>query len=226
MRASSDELAHYARLIEGFEESTGQLSLWRLYSFRDLPVELISNIYQLFVKDAASSIYTPPALVRLILEEALSWDRLDRIMASDQVILDPACGSGVFLVEAYKRLVLHWRSQNGWKRPEIDQLRPLLRRVHGIDLEKGAVELAAFSLCLALCDALEPEDIRSSVKLFPPLAGITLRQSCFFDSKIKGLVTAPVGAIVGNPPFASSLTTEGARKSYVAYTKAHGPLAD
>src|SRR3546814_1727598 len=69
MLASSDELAHYARLIEGFEESTGQLSLWRLYSFRDLPVELISNIYQLFVKDAASSIYTPPALVRLILEE-------------------------------------------------------------------------------------------------------------------------------------------------------------
>src|SRR3546814_4917084 len=103
MRASSDELAHYARLIEGFEESTGQLSLWRLYSFRDLPVELISNIYQLFVKDASSSIYTPPALVRLMLEETLSWDRLDTLMAGDGVILDPACGSGVFLVEAYRR---------------------------------------------------------------------------------------------------------------------------
>src|SRR3546814_5485668 len=95
MRASSDELAHYARLIEGFEESTGQLSLWRLHSFRDLPVELISNIYQLFVKDASSSIYTPPALVRLIQEETLSWDRFDTLMAGDGVILDPACGRSV-----------------------------------------------------------------------------------------------------------------------------------
>jgi hypothetical protein len=114
--ADSTELASYARLVEGFEDSTGQFSLWRLYSFRDLPVELISNIYQLFVKDAASSIYTPPALVRLMLEETLSWDRIDRLMAGDGVILDPACGSGVFLVEAYKRLVLHWRWRNGWAR--------------------------------------------------------------------------------------------------------------
>jgi hypothetical protein len=95
----STELANYARLVEGREDATGQLSLWRLYSFRDLPVELISNIYQLFVKDAASSIYTPPALVRLMPEEALSWERLDGLMAGDGVILDPACGSGVFLVE-------------------------------------------------------------------------------------------------------------------------------
>ena len=222
----SEEIAHYARLIEGQSDSTGQLSLWRLYSFRDLPVELISNIYQLFVDDKASSIYTPPALVRLMLEEALSWERLDQILASDGVILDPACGSGVFLVEAYQRLVLHWRSRNGWAHPGIDKLRTLLQRVHGVDLENGAIELAAFSLCLSLCDALEPEEIRASVKLFPPLAGLTLHQGCFFDAKQQGAVSAPVAAIVGNPPFKSSLTTEGAKKSYAAYNQAHGKLAD
>ncbi len=224
--AESTELDSYARLVAGYEDSMGQLSLWRLYSFRDLPVELISNIYQLFVKDASSSIYTPPALVRLMLEEALSWDKLDALMASDGVILDPACGSGVFLVEAYKRLVLHWRSKNDWVRPGIDELKPLLQRVHGIDLEEGAVELAAFSLCLSLCDALEPEDIRASVKLFPPLAEVTLHWSCFFEAKERGLVQAPVAAIVGNPPFESTLTTEGAKRSYKAYSKAHGTLAD
>lgn len=222
----SSELASYARLVEGYEDTTGQLSLWRLYSFRDLPVELISNIYQLFVKDTASSIYTPPALVRLMLEEALSWDRLDDLMAGDGVILDPACGSGVFLVEAYKRLVLHWRSRHGWERPGIDELRPLLNRVHGIDLEEGAIELAAFSLCLSLCDALEPEDIRASVKLFPPLAGETLHWSCFFDAKRDGVVKAPVAVVVGNPPFNSSLTTTGAERSYTAYRQSLGPLAD
>ncbi len=224
--ADSTELANYARLVEGREDAAGQLSLWRLYSFRDLPIELISNIYQLFVKDAASSIYTPPALVRLMLEETLSWERLDRLMAGDGVILDPACGSGVFLVEAYRRLVLRWRWRNDWARPGVNELRPLLQRVHGIDLEEGAVELAAFSLCLSLCDALQPEEIRSSVRLFPPLAGTTLHHSCFFDAKSAGLVQAPVAAIVGNPPFESSLPTAGAKRSYASYIKAHGALAD
>ncbi len=224
--ASSPQLDRYARLVEGYEDAGGQLSFWRLYSFRDLPVELISNIYQLFVKDAASSIYTPPALVRLILEEALSWDRIDAMMASDTVVLDPACGSGVFLVEAYKRLVLHWRSRHGWARPGVDELRALLTRVHGVDIEQGAVELAAFSLCLALCDALEPEAIRSSVKLFPALAGRTLHQSCFFEAKAKGLIAAPVAVVVGNPPFASSMTTPGAQAARDSYVAEHGRLAD
>lgn len=223
---ASSELASYARLVEGREDATGQLSLWRLYSFRDLPVELISNIYQLFVKDAASSIYTPPALVRLMLEETLSWERLDKLMAGDGVILDPACGSGVFLVEAYKRLVLHWRLHHGWVRPGVKDLRPLLQRVHGVDVEEGAIELAAFSLCLSLCDALQPEEIRASVKLFPPLADVTLHRSCFFDAKERGVLKAPVAVVVGNPPFESTLTTEGAKRSYATYTKAHGLLAD
>jgi len=222
----STELANYARLIEGYEDGNGQLSLWRLYSFRDLPVELISNIYQLFVKDASSSIYTPPALVRLMLEETLSWEKIDGLMKGNGVILDPACGSGVFLVEAYKRLVLHWRWRNGWARPGIDELRLLLQRVHGIDLEEGAIELAAFSLCLSLCDALQPEEIRSSVKLFPPLANVTLHHSCFFNAKAQGLVKAPVSVILGNPPFESSFTTDGARQSYKAYNLVHGALAD
>ena len=223
---NSEELENFAQLIEGKTDSTGQLNMWRLYSFRDLPVELISNIYQLFVDDKTSSIYTPPALVRLMLEEALSWERLDQIIASDGVILDPACGSGVFLVEAYKRLVLHWRSRNDWARPSKDDLRLLLQRVHGIDVEEGAIELAAFSLCLSLCDALEPEEIRASIKLFPPLAGSTLHQSCFFDAKKQGVISSPVAAIVGNPPFKNlSHTTKGAEASYKTYNQKHGKLA-
>lgn len=223
---ASTQLARFARLIEAREELGGQLSLWQLYSFKDLPVELISHIYQIFVKDSETSVYTPPFLVRLMLEEALSWERLDRLQERDEVILDPCCGSGVFLVEAYKRLVLHWRSRNGWKRPGIPVLKRLLKKVQGIDLEDGSVELAAFSLCLALCDALEPEEIRASIKLFPPLAGKTLHHSCFFDAKERRLLKESVGAIVGNPPFESSLNTPAAERSYEHYEKTHGPLPD
>ena len=223
---ASKQLDRFANLVEGYQDSSGQLSFWRLYSFKDLPVELISHIYQLFVSDADGSVYTPPTLVRLMLDEALSWDRIDRLMACDEIILDPACGSGIFLVEAYKRLVLHWRSKNDWAKPDVERLRTFLDRIHGIDLEPGAVELAAFSLCLALCDALEPEEIRASVKLFPKLADTSLHNRCFFEAKEETLIRAPIGVVIGNPPFESSLTTPAAKRAYDAYVKHHGKLAD
>lgn len=222
----NSQLARFARLIEGREELNGQLTLWQLYSFKDLPVELISHIYQLFVTDSNSSVYTPPFLVRLMLDEALSWERLDRLQQKNEIILDPACGSGVFLVEAYKRLVLHWRSRNGWKRPGVTVLKGLLKKVHGVDLEEGAVELAAFSLCLALCDALEPETIRASIKLFPLLAGKTLHHCCFFQAKEERLIKEPIGLVTGNPPFTSSLGTPAAERSYQRYESMHGSLPD
>jgi len=98
--------------------------------------------------------------------------------------------------------------------------------VHGIDLEPAAVELAAFSLCLALCDALEPEEIRRSIKLFPLLKDRTLHDGCFFEAKEKAVINGTVGTVVGNPPFQSSLETEGAKRSYERYQETHGSLPD
>jgi hypothetical protein len=223
---ASRQLARFARLIEAKQEAGGQLSLWQRYSFADLPIELISHIYQLFVSDTAVAVYTPPFLVRLMLGEVLSWERLDRLDREREIILDPACGSGVFLVEAYKRLVLHWRSRNNWERPKISVLQKLLKRVHGIDLEEGAVELAAFSLCLALCDALKPEEIRASVRLFPELKGVSIHSGCFFQARELSRVKDKVGVVVGNPPFSSSLGTPAAERSYARYQKEHGALPD
>jgi hypothetical protein len=214
---TTQQLERFASMIEAREGQSGQLSLWDLYSFRDLPVELISQIYQLFVENEDSSVYTPPFLVRFLVEEALSWDALDHIKSHQQVILDPSCGSGVFLVEAYKRLVLHWRLRNQWERPSGEILQGLLGFVHGVDLEEDAVELAGFSLCLALCDALKPEQIRRSIKLFPNLRKQTLHHGCFFEAKETGLLPKRIGAVLGNPPFASSLQTSGTERAYLNY---------
>lgn len=224
---NSGQLQRFAQLVEGRQEPGGQLTLWQRYSFSDLPVELISHIYQLFVRDSAVEVYTPHFVVRLMLSEILSWERLDRLEQRGEVILDGACGSGIFLVEAYKRLILHWRFRNRWKRPSRTLLAKLLtQRIRGIDKEEGAVELAAFSLCLALCDALEPKEIRASIRLFPPLKEVAIHTSCFFEALERKTIRDEVGVVVGNPPFASQLGTRGAERAYDRYQQHHGALPD
>lgn len=218
---TTQQLERFARMVEAREGPSGQLSLWELYSFRDLPVELISQIYQLFVENEDSSVYTPPFMVRFLVEEALGWNTLDHITSHHQVVLDPSCGSGVFLVEAYKRLVLHWRMRHQWQRPDKEVLQALLAFVHGVDIEEDAVELAGFSLCLAMCDALQPEQIRKSIKLFPDLRAHTLHHGCFFEAKESGHLPARIGAVLGNPPFVSKLETAGTQRAYARYRTDH-----
>lgn len=224
--ATTDELAEFSRLVEAREEESGQMTLWALYSFRDLPVEVISNIYELFVSDPTDSVYTPPALVRLILDEVLDDTRIDRILDDGDVALDPACGSGIFLVETFKRIVLRWRARHGWVRPDVNTLRQLLGRVHGVDNDEGAIELATFSLCLAMCDSMTPEEIRAATELFPKLRGVSLHHSCFFAAKDRGELSEKVEVLVGNPPFKSGLKTPGAQKAYLRYVEENGRLPD
>jgi hypothetical protein len=215
-------LKKFAELIQGSTESGGQQTLWRLYSFHDLPVELISHIYQLFVEDKTTCVYTPPFLARLMLEEALTLERMDRLEKRDEVVFDPSCGSGVFLVEAFKRLVLHWRKNNNWDKPPVDVLRTLMKRVRGTDIDGSAVELAAFSLCLAMCEELEPPIIWRTGKLFPVLKGKTLVEACFFQQAREQKLPRNIGVVVGNPPFGSASDKGTTAQAYGEYQTKFG----
>ena len=215
-------LKKFAEVIEGVTEPGGQQTLWRLYSFHDLPVELISHIYQLFVEDKTTCVYTPPFLARLMLEEALSLDRMDRLEERNEIVFDPSCGSGVFLVEAFKRLVLHWRKNNGWENPSVEVLRKLMQRVGGTDVDRYAVELAAFSLCLAMCEELPKEAIFKTKKLFPTLKGKTLIETCFFQQARENKLPRNIGVAVGNPPFGSASKVGTTEQAYDEYLAAHG----
>ena len=222
----SDQLPQFATLIEAKSTSTGQRTLWERYSFADLPVELISQIYQLFVSNPGTAVYTPQALVRLMVGEVLSPERIDRLHERGEVILDPTCGSGVFLVEAYKRLVLHWRSQHNWENPSKENLRALLEFVRGVDLDAGAVELASFSLCLALCDALEPESMRNVQGLFPKLIDRAILQKDFFAALEEGAIHGKVGVVLGNPPFESKIPEGAGERASTRYGKGTDKLPD
>lgn len=183
-----------------------KLFRWKLYSFAYLPIELISHIYEEFVgEEGVGVVYTPPQLVQFLLDECLP---LHHQTPKRPRVLDPACGSGIFLVGVYKRLIQLWRLHNGWKKPgpdDIPALQDLLHDcIYGCDIGDagGAVQLTYFSLSLALLDALSPADIRLHVH-FRPLIGSNLHGKDFFEAADQ---LGKFDLIVGNPPYDSKLT--------------------
>jgi hypothetical protein len=200
-------LTGFADVLEGRLEGS-QITLWRRYSFKDLPVELISHLYEQFLPDQPGVVYTPPFLVSFILDEVLP---LSQSTPDDFRLLDPACGSGVFLVGAFKRLVHRWRKANDYRQPGVMELKRLIRdHLFGVDLQGEALRLTLFSLSVALCDFLEPRRIWDELH-FDPLLGTNLIEGDFFAQvKERGWKAEPsFDLIVGNPPFISKLTPAG-----------------
>jgi len=203
-------LSSFATLVEA-RTLKRQRYLWEQYAFAHLPVEVISRIYQRFVKGGRGAFYTPPMQASLLLDRAMPYDQL----TGKERVLDPACGSGVFLVGAFKRLVNVWRSRNQWRPLNVEVLKSILKRsIFGAELHPGAIELAAFSLALAICDTLKPDVIWNELQ-FDPIEGSNLRPGDFFElvSKSKQPSNGPwperFDVIIGNPPFESKLTEPG-----------------
>ena len=183
----SDALSHFLRRTD----PDGQTSLFP-YQFDIIPVELISAIYEQFVHSANSTEsakpagvhYTPVTAVSLILDEVLED------LTGDETILDITCGSGVFLVEAMRRLV-HLRCRQEPVRQAVEHV--LYKQIHGVDISLGAIRIAAFSLYLTALELdPEPQDFR-----FEPLIGTTLHAADAFDVELE----SKFDVIVGNPPF-------------------------
>lgn len=184
---------------------------WRYFEFKYIPVELISRLYEEFLastddpnlsqdekKKKEGTFYTPSHLVKLLVDEVLPLKKFNEINLSNFKILDPSCGSGIFLVIAFKRLVQIWRLQNEMKLPNLDVLKSLLRNVYGVDKEEQAVQLASFSLCLALCNELKPIEIITKLK-FDDLRKSNVIESDFFIKH--KLSETKFDLVIGNPPF-------------------------
>jgi len=202
------------RLLKGEEHlESRQMALWPLYSFDVIPIELISNIYQQFFhyekdkkgKKTRGTHYTPYHLVTFLMDEVLPWDGEN----TDIKILDPSCGSGVFLVEAYRRLISRWMQANPGKHPSILDLTDILKKnIFGVDISRKAIQIAALSLYLTICDYLEPRYIWDKVT-FEPLINSHLFISDFFEKDAP--FYEKYDLIIGNSPWESELT-EPARK--------------
>ena len=201
----------------------GQGRFWG-YDFRYIPIELVSAVYDRFLgekeeeRKAQGAYYTPMYLADTVVSQL--WDILPSDVKEKGQFLDPACGSGVFLVRSFQRLCENWRATHRSKTIRWDSLLAILRRIHGWDLNGGAVRVAVFSLYVALLEEVSPPDIRALIKnkrVLPELWGNTLVHCDFFD--IPEQDVSPFDVIVGNPPWTSR---RGPDRSSVRWCIKHG----
>ncbi|WP_308601013.1 Eco57I restriction-modification methylase domain-containing protein [uncultured Dysgonomonas sp.] len=203
-----EPFTYLSKVLRGYLDTNDQQliefedNFSRLYSFNFIPVELISRLYEEFIiKDEEKEkgvAYTPAHLVRLLVNEAMPINTPSTNLENFK-ILDPACGSAIFLVVAFKRIVEWWRINNNYNKPTLENLKTLLRAVYGVDLDPKAVQISIFSLCIALCDELSPKEIWYELK-FDRLEENQIFTENFFDwtKKHKNL---EFDIVIGNPPF-------------------------
>jgi len=184
------------------------------YKFSVLSADILGSVYERFlgkvirltaahqakveekpeVKKAGGVFYTPAYIVAYIVKNtvgALLEGQTPREAAKIK-ILDPACGSGSFLLGAYQCLLdwhAQWYAQNspaqyakgkspavyrassvegegGWRLTTGEKKRILLNSIYGVDIDTQAVEVTKLSLLLKVLEDENNETIGKSLKLF------------------------------------------------------------
>ena len=206
-RVQETNLTELAYFLDGDSNlESGQLFFdWRKYSFKYLPVELISSVYEVFLKDEKTAVYTPEFLVNTLIDESMPQMEFEKTSVKT---IDVSCGSGIFLVAAFKRLAQRHRYAEFRKSGELvhlksDKLLEIIKEnIFGVDIEEDAVHLTIFSLCLALCDQLKPQEIWQKLK-FDETFEDNFKPQNFFDYLEENEdKLGTFDLVIGNAPFA------------------------
>ncbi len=112
------------------------LENFQVYDFAYIPIELLSSIYEQFLHiegkgRKVGAYYTPEYLADYLISEMSSVKPLQEGMK----VLDPACGSGVFLVLIYARLIEMRLARSGASTLSLPALLELLKNIYGIERE-------------------------------------------------------------------------------------------
>ena len=180
------------------------------YEFSVLPADILGHIYEQFlgklirltpghhakvddkpeVKKAGGVYYTPTYIVDYIVKHTVGklLDGKTPQQVRTLYVLDPACGSGSFLLGAYQTLLdwhLDWYSQHDpekhakgrkpkifhgpggdWRLTTAEKKRILLNNIYGVDIDPQAVEVTKLSLLLKVLEGENEETIGQSLRLF------------------------------------------------------------
>ena len=180
------------------------------YEFAVLPADILGQVYEQFlgkvirlssdhravvedkpeVKKAGGVFYTPTYIVEYIVKNTVGklLDGKTPKKAESLRILDPACGSGSFLLGAYQYLLdwhLKWYADNNpekhardkkpalyqghggvWYLTTAERKRILLNNIYGVDIDSQAVEVTKLSLLLKVLEGETGERLNQQRKLF------------------------------------------------------------
>lgn len=207
-------LEFLASFLEGTIVGT-QRVFWEEYSFKHIPIELISNFYEEFLpkeknessgqekKKDSGAVYTPAFLVNFLIDECLPLS--SKQLNGNVKLIDASCGSGIFLVMAFKRLVQRWRILNR-KEGKLADTNPsilkniLTNNIFGVDVDKNATALTIFSLNLSLCSMLTPKQIWTELAFDNLKTSGNIVEKDFFEYLIENK-PSNFDLVIGNPPF-------------------------
>lgn len=168
------------------------------YDLNDTNDDFLGFLYQLLQnqlgRKADGQYYTPKKVVKQILSEI----NLD--IAKDKLIMDPACGSGQFLLEAFNELDRLYEV----KKPDIskhDRYHHILSSLIGVDLDEIACFLTQFNLIK------RAEFVTATIPTV--LNANTLKKaSDLFSNDPLSEYEKKVDVIIGNPPWGAKLSPE------------------
>lgn len=177
------------------------------YEFSVLPADILGQVYEQFlgkiirltsgqhqakvenkpeVKKAGGVFYTPTYVVKYIVAETVGklLEGKTPQQAAKLRVLDLACGSGSFLIEAYQEL-LNWHRDyyvkhdptkfpkqvfqgmgGGWRLGPAERQRILLNSIYGVDIDAQAVEVTKMSLLLKVLEGESQESLNRQLRLF------------------------------------------------------------
>ncbi len=176
------------------------------YEFSVLPAEILGNVYEQFlgkviritsartikiedkpeVKKAGGVYYTPEYIVDYIVKNTVGklCEGKTPKEISKLKILDPACGSGSFLLGAYTYLLnyhQYWYLKNGpekykkqvyqgkggkWYLTIKEKKQILLNNIFGVDIDYQAVEVTKLSLLLKVLEGESQESVQQIFRIF------------------------------------------------------------
>jgi hypothetical protein len=220
-KAHLDILADFLNAND-MKTSNLTLDFWA-YDFNYIPVETISAIYEEFLKETDlnrkrrdGAFYTPRHLAETTLRIALENRYKESV---DWKTLDPAMGSGIFLVATFNLLAEQWLRKNPDTRRQTKAqalLKILQTQICGVDKNPIACRIAAFSLYLALFEKLQPTDVDEFKKyvradhFLPPLLWEkdgeqpelpVVVSGDFLEDKLP--LPKDFDLVIGNPPWES-----------------------
>ena len=210
-----------ASAFKGDDPESGQMPLFDLYDFSYIPVETLSAIYEQFLHSQGKgkkigAVYTPEHLADYLLAELNHTKPLERGMK----VLDPCCGSGIFLVLAYRKLIemeLRKRPDHKLRPTELREL--LTESIFGVERNAEACYVAELSLILTMLHYISPPELHRNPRFkFPVLHNSQIFEADFFDDSSafwqKG---QRFDWIIGNPPWIEPVRADEEERAVLSW---------